>query len=108
MAWAVSRTNLWGRGVFYFGVIGAFIMPPFLGAIGWILLAGPNAGWLNQAWRALTGAEAPLLDVFTFWGLAFVIAFHVFPLIFLFATSALDLISSVTGEAPPLPGPAAG
>src|SRR3546814_9981553 len=31
MAWAVSRTNLWGRGVFYFGVIGAFIMPPFLG-----------------------------------------------------------------------------
>src|SRR3546814_146729 len=104
MAWAVSRSNLWGRGVFYFGVIGAFIMPPFLGAIGWILLAGPNAGWLNQAWRALTGAEAPLLDVFTFWGLAFVIALHVFPLIFIFATSALDLISSEMEEAAAIHG----
>ena len=25
-----------------------FITPPYLGAVGWILLAGPNAGWLNR------------------------------------------------------------
>ena len=32
--------------------------PPYLGAIGWILLAGPNSGWLNKVWMALTGAAA--------------------------------------------------
>jgi len=49
-------------------------MPSRIGAIGWILLAGPNSGFLNQAWRALTGAEQPLLNIYSFPGLALVIA----------------------------------
>jgi len=104
MAWAVSRTDIAGRGMLYLGVIGAFIMPPFLGAIGWILLAGPNAGWLNVAWRAVSGSENALFDIFSFWGLSFVIALNVFPLIFIFATSALDLISSEMEEAAAIHG----
>ncbi|MEX2520720.1 MAG: hypothetical protein WD969_15460, partial [Paracoccaceae bacterium] len=104
MAWAVSRTDIAGRNMFFLGVIGAFIMPPFLGAIGWILLAGPNAGWLNVAWRALSGSEGELFDIFSFWGLSFVIALSVFPLIFIFATSALDLISSEMEEAAAIHG----
>lgn len=104
MAWAVSRARIPGRGLFYGGVIGAFVMPPFLGAIGWILLAGPNAGWINQAWRAISGAEAPLVDIFSLWGMALVIALNAFPLIFIFATSALDLISSEMEEAAAIHG----
>ena len=46
-------------------VLGAFIMPPYLGAVGWILLAGPNAGWLNKVWMALTGAEHGIFNVYT-------------------------------------------
>ncbi len=104
MAWAVSRTDTPGRPFLYFGVLGAFIMPPFLGAIGWILLAGPNAGWINRIWTSLTGFEEPLVNVFSMWGLAFVIALNVFPLIFIFATSALDLISSEMEEAAAIHG----
>ena len=104
MAYAVSRTDTPFRGLMYFGVIGAFIIPPFLGAIGWILLAGPNAGWLNQVWRGSTGFEAPLFDIFSMWGLAFAIAINVFPLIFIFATSAFDLISSEMEEAASIHG----
>ena len=104
MAWAVSRTDMPGRGLMYFGVIGAFIMPPFLGAIGWILLAGPRAGWINQIWTALTGSEAPLVNIFGVWGMSLVIALNVFPLIFIFATSALDLISSEMEEAAAIHG----
>lgn len=104
MAFAVSRTDTPGRGLMYFAVLGAFIVPPFLGAIGWILLAGPNAGWLNQVWTALTGSEEPLFNVFSMWGLAFVIALNVFPLIFIFATSAFDLISSEMEEAAAIHG----
>ena len=45
------------KGLVWVSILGTFIIPPYLGAVGWILLAGPNAGWLNQAVVALTGAE---------------------------------------------------
>jgi len=104
MAWAVSRTDIPGRKLMYVGVLGAFIMPPFLGAIGWILLAGPRAGWLNQIWMSLSGSDTPLVNIFGLWGMSLVIALNVFPLIFIFATSALDLISSEMEEAAAIHG----
>lgn len=99
MAWATSRTNMPGKTLVWVLVLGSFILPPYLGAIGWILLAGPNAGFINQAWRAVTGAADPLLNVYTFNGLAFVMAFQSFPLIFIFVKSALDLVSSEMEDA---------
>ena len=99
MAWAVSRTDMPGKGLSWAMVIGAFIMPPYLGAIGWILLAGPNSGFLNLAWRWVTGSSEPLVNVYSFAGLILVIALHSFPLIFIFVKSALDLISSEMEDA---------
>jgi iron(III) transport system permease protein len=99
MAWAVSRTDMPGKGLTWAVVMGAFIMPPYLGAVGWILLAGPNSGFLNQAWRWVTGSTNPLVDVYSFAGLALVISLHSFPLIFIFVKSALDLISSEMEDA---------
>ena len=51
MAWAVSRTDMPAKPLIWLIVLGAFILPPYLGAVGWILLAGPNAGFVNIAWR---------------------------------------------------------
>jgi iron(III) transport system permease protein len=99
LAWAVSRTDMPGKPIVWIAVLGAFILPPFLGAIGWILLAGPNAGFINQIWRWATGAQAPLVNVYSFPGLALVIALHSFPLIFIFVKSALDLVSSEMEDA---------
>ncbi len=99
MAWAVSRTNMPAKGLVWGLVFGAFILPPYLGAIGWILLAGPNAGFVNQAWRWITGAQEPLVNVYSFHGLAFVMAFQSFPLIFIFVKAALDLVSSEMEDA---------
>jgi iron(III) transport system permease protein len=99
MAWATSRTNMPGKTLVWVLVLGSFILPPYLGAIGWILLAGPNAGFINLAWRWLTGAADPLVNVYTFNGLAFVMAFQSFPLIFIFVKSALDLVSSEMEDA---------
>src|SRR6202041_533985 len=94
MAWAMSRTDMPGKNFIWLTVLGAFILPPYLGAIGWILLAGPNAGFINVLWRWATGLHDPLVNVYTFNGLALVIALQSFPLIFIFVKSALDLISS--------------
>jgi iron(III) transport system permease protein len=99
MAWACSRTDMPGRGFAWLTVLAAFIIPPYLGAIGWILLAGPNSGWINQTWTALTGSEGGIVNVYTFWGLAFVIALNAYPFIFIFAKSGLDLVSSEMEDA---------
>lgn len=99
MAWAVSRTDMPGKGLTWAVVLAAFIMPPYLGAIGWILLAGPNSGWFNVMWRAVSGAEDPLVNIYTFTGMAFVIALNSFPLVFIFVKAALDLVSSEMEDA---------
>jgi iron(III) transport system permease protein len=104
LALAVSRTNMPGRGLTHLGVLAAFVLPNFLGAIAWILLAGPNAGWLNRLWTALSGAEHGPFNVYSFWGLAFVIALYTYPLIYVFTKSALDLVSTELEDAASIHG----
>src|SRR6202521_6186316 len=99
IAWAISRTDMPAKGFVRIMVFGAFINPPYLGAIGWILLAGPNSGWLNKVWMALTGAEHGILNVYSMTGLIGVVAVASFPYVFVFTNSALDLVSSEMEDA---------
>ena len=99
MAWAVSRTDMPGKTWIKMLTLGAFITPPYLGALAWILLAGPNAGWLNTAYKAVTGAETGLLNVYSFPGLVFIIAIYSYPYIFVFTSAALDTVSSEMEDA---------
>jgi len=99
IAWAVARTDMPGKGVVRATILGAFITPPYLGAIGWILLGGPNAGWINRAWMWLTGDTGPLFNVYSFAGLVLVTALYSFPYIFVFTADALDRVSSEMEEA---------
>src|SRR3984893_5515785 len=48
IAWAISRTDMPAKGFVRLMVFGAFITPPYLGAIGWILLAWPSLLWLQK------------------------------------------------------------
>lgn len=104
LALAVSRTNMPGRGFTHLSVLAAFVMPNFLGAIAWILLAGPNAGWLNRLVVELTGVLKGPFNIFSFWGLAFVIALYTYPLIYVFTKSALDLVSTELEDAASIHG----
>jgi iron(III) transport system permease protein len=99
VAWGVSRTDMPAKGLVRALILGAFITPPYLGAIGWILLAGPNAGWLNRIWMGLTGSESGFMNVYSFGGLVWVTALYSFPYIFVFTSAALDLVSSEMEEA---------
>jgi len=104
LALAVSRTNMPGRGFTHMAVLASFVMPNFLGAIAWILLAGPNAGWINRLWMAVFGSTEGPFNVFSFWGLAFVIALYTYPLVYVFTKSALDLISTELEDAAAIHG----
>jgi iron(III) transport system permease protein len=99
MAWAVSRTDMPAKGLVWAAILGTFIVPNYLGAVAWILLAGPNAGWLNRVWMAATGAAAGPFNVYSMAGLVLVIAIYSYPYVFVFTRSALDLISSEMDDA---------
>jgi iron(III) transport system permease protein len=80
------------------------VTPPFLGAFAWVMLAGPNAGYLNKLYRGLTGAEGPLLNIFTMPGLIFVVAIYTFPYVYIMIANTLGLIASDLEEAASIHG----
>ncbi|HRD76853.1 MAG TPA: iron ABC transporter permease [Hyphomicrobiaceae bacterium] len=99
LAWACVRTDMPGRGFIKLCVLAAFIIPPYLAAVGWVLLAGPNAGWLNRGWMWLTGAKTGIFNIYSVWGLIVVMGLHLFFFIFVFTSSALELVSSEMEDA---------
>src|SRR3989442_10120835 len=58
------------------------------------MLAGPNAGLLNKLYRAWTGAEEPLVNIFSMPGLIFVVSIYTFPYVFIMIANTLELIAS--------------
>src|SRR5947208_1373666 len=94
MGWLVARTDMPLRRTVRALVTASFVTPPFLGAIAWELLAAPNSGLLNKAWRAATGAGADeaLFNIYSLGGLIFVISCYTFPYVFVLVANSLDRI----------------
>jgi iron(III) transport system permease protein len=94
MGWLVARSDMPWRRTMRALVTASFVTPPFLGAIAWELLAAPNSGLLNKAYRALTGApqDEHLFNIYSLTGLIFVISCYTFPYVFVLVANALDRI----------------
>jgi iron(III) transport system permease protein len=71
LAFGVSRTNMAGKGLVKNAVIVAVMTPPFLLAMAYIILAGPNAGVANRVIRALFHLTTDVgpFNVFSLWAL---------------------------------------
>jgi iron(III) transport system permease protein len=94
LAWLVTRTDLPWKKTIRALIMASFVTPPFLGAFAWTLLAGPNAGMLNQLYRSMTSTDDVLFNVFTMHGLIFVMALYSFPYAFSMIANVCELISS--------------
>ncbi len=99
LAWLTARTDVPGRGLIRGLVLASFVTPPFLGAFAWVMLAGPNAGFVNKLWRSLTGAEGALFNIFSMPGLVFVVTIYTFPYVYIMIANTLALIASDLEEA---------
>lgn len=104
MAWLVARTDLPGKAAVRALTVAAFVTPSFLGATAWVILAGPNAGLLNTLYRAVTGAEAPLVNIFSMGGLVFVTTLYTFPTVFILTAAALTATPAELEEAARIAG----
>ena len=82
LAWLAERTNARFRGVAYVSAFVSFAIPGIIKVIGWVLLFGPEAGYLNVAFRSLTGVF-PFFNVFSMAGMILIEGFLWTPVVFL-------------------------
>jgi iron(III) transport system permease protein len=98
LAWAVVRTDMPGRRLVELASIIPFISTPLIGALAWILLASPQTGLINQAWRFFGGDDA-LLRIYSMWGIIFVQVLYETPVVFLLVAGALRSMNPTLEEA---------
>jgi iron(III) transport system permease protein len=98
LAWAVSRTNLPARRFVHLTAVIAYVTPPYLTAIAFVNLFGPNAGLVNRFLRDVAGADWLTFNVFSMTGLVLVTVPHTFPFVYLLAASALESVDASMEE----------
>ncbi len=82
LAWLVYRCDTPGRAVWRWLLALPLMLPPYVGAVAYIMVFGPR-GWI----RDVTG-EVPF-NIYSFWGVLFVLTMFKFPYVFLIAGAAL-------------------
>jgi len=82
LAWLAERSNAPFRSLAYVSAFVSFAVPGLIKVIGWILLLGPEAGFINVAVGALTGIS-PILNLFSMSGMVLVEGFLWTPVVFL-------------------------
>lgn len=97
LSWILTRTDLPMKKNFRSWFCLPYAIPPFVGAIGWIILANPTSGILNQ-WFGLH------LNIYTFGGLVWVETSFLFTFVLLTALTILDRMDSSLEEAARLSG----
>ncbi len=104
LAWATARSDIPMRRTMQALVALAYITPPYLTAIAYIILLGPDAGYFNHALQGLFGLTRGPLNIFSMGGVIFVIGMHVFPFTYFMTHSALRSVDASYEEAAQLLG----
>jgi iron(III) transport system permease protein len=94
LAWAVSRTDLPGKGFVRLTATISYLSPPFLLAIAYVNLFSPHAGIMNAFLRDVLGLPFLTFNVFSMAGLVLVTVPHTFPYVYLLAASALQSVDA--------------
>ena len=106
LAFAVARTDMALRRIVHALAALAYILPPYLTAIAYIILLGPNAGYINRLTVWLTGTS--MFNVMSAPGVAFVIIMHVFAYPYFLTSEALRVIDGTLEESARMLGAARG
>jgi iron(III) transport system permease protein len=103
LAWVVERTNTPLARFIGFVLIARIIIPGVLIVISWILIASPNIGLFNQLMSPLTGIRN-VVNIYTFWGMVWVQALEMVPLIYLLLSAAFQAMDPRLEEASTITG----
>jgi iron(III) transport system permease protein len=82
LAWLAERSDARFRTAAYISAYLSFGIPGIIKVIGWILLLGPKAGFLNVAGAAITG-QGPMFNLFSLPGMILIESLLWTPVVFL-------------------------
>lgn len=103
-AWLNERTDIGMKSLGNFLPVMPLLVPPIAGAIGWVVLAAPRAGFLN-AWARKAvdylGLEPiqGLFDIFSWSGILFVYVIYLLPHVYLTVAAGLRNLDPSLEEA---------
>ncbi len=99
IAWLIERTDLPYKPLMRGLIVLPMVLPPFLLAMGWILLASPRTGWLNALARSAFGLDGPPFNIYTMEGMIFVEVLALVPSVFLILSTAFRHMDPALEEA---------
>jgi iron(III) transport system permease protein len=98
LAWAVARSDMKLKRLVHALVALSYVTPPYLTALAYTILAGPDAGHFNRLLRFLFGFADGPLNIFSLGGVIFVIGIHVFAYTYFLTQGALRSIDASLEE----------
>ena len=98
LAWLVGRTDMPGKKGFRTLLVSSYMIPPYVGAIAWVQLLNPSVGYLNNIFKWAFGLEAAPFDIYTFWGLAWVLTLFYSPFAFITISRAMEKMDPTLEE----------
>ncbi len=99
LAWLVERTDLPFKGLARVMIALPMVLPPFLLAMGWALLASPRNGSLNEVFKSVFGWTQGPLDIYTLGGMVFVETLALVPSVYLILAGAFRNMDPALEEA---------
>ncbi len=96
LAWIVARTDVPGKSILKTLLMVPYMIPPFIGAMGWMFLFG-RSGYMNKIWENLFGHI--LFNVHSFPGLILVMTMYMYPPVFITVHTALVSMDASLEEA---------
>jgi iron(III) transport system permease protein len=88
LAWIVARTDTPAPRTLEALITLPFFIPPILTATAWGMLGNPQSGTINLAWKALTGAQTPLVNMYSYGGVVWHMMQYSTTFLFLFIVEA--------------------
>ena len=99
LAWLVERTDLPFKGTARVAIALPMVLPPFLLAMGWALLASPRNGSLNELFKITLGLDQGPLNIYSLGGMVFVETLALVPSVYLILSSAFRNMDPALEEA---------
>lgn len=99
LAFVVERTDLPAKRLARILIATPMVLPPFLLAMGWALLASPRTGALNHLAAAVFGVETAPLNIYSMGGMIFVEVLALVPSTFLILAGAFRQMDPALEEA---------
>jgi iron(III) transport system permease protein len=96
VAWAVERTNVPLRSLWYGIALVPLIVPGIVHTIAWLFLLSPEIGWINAPLKALFGFS---LSVYSLPGMIWIEGLHSAPLAFVLMSTAFRAMDPSLEEA---------